>query len=554
MILQRRGPEKARAPSMPTRTTIALVAALAGFVALATFFALYLVSWDAEWGYLTLGRLVLEGKVGLFQDEMIGERLPLPYYLIGLSQMLGGPSALAGRLTSAAVGALALLLTFRLGSRVNGPACGLLATGFLATQGVVVAYYAAASYYALCAALAVGGLAALASLPRPWSRVVCMACFVAIAFSRANFAVMAPFILVYLLYTAATRVERLAVLAVFALPPVVFFASSVDHLKIFAFVPVLDRLVAPLGYRSGFSLGLNQVFAGSTPLEALVWFGKRHFFWLVSTSVLALGWLLARRYGGPAGAVSTPPLVRLAGVLAVYTLAWQAVILRDYPKSVAAWAACVAPLWALVLGYGASVLLDAARSPIVVRGVVAAVLAVAFAVGPSMPRHAAMPTPLPYPGTTISGLHLIATTIRTTVPPGERVFVLGNPLPAYLAGTPPYLQQALHHGTFVPSEDAYAIARSGLWGRRELEQWLGFDARYALIDDRLFKHLLAVPSYRPLMARMAALLERHFEAVGSVADRSGTVTLGIFRRRSSSTAGLSDASGPRTAPRGPRPW
>jgi hypothetical protein len=364
---------------------------------------------------------------------------------------------------------------------------------------------------------------------------------------------MAPFILVYLLWTAETRRERLAVLGVFALPPLVFFASSVDHLKILAFVPFLDRLVAPLGYRSGFALGLHQVFGGSTAPDAALWFVKRHFFWLVSTLVLAVGWLAMRRWPPAGGAPPVPRMIRLAGALAVYTLAWQALILRDYPKSVAAWAACVAPCWALVLGHLASVLLEPGPRPGVVRAGVAATLAVAFLIAPSRPRHAAMPNPLPYPGTTVSGLNDLASTIQATVPPGERVFVLGNPLPAYLAGSSPYLRQSLHHGTFVPSDDAYAISRSGLWGRQELEWWLSRDAGYALIDHRLFEHLRASPAYRPLMDRMASLLEHNFEAVGTAADRTGTVTLAIFRRRQA-PARISDASGPPTAARDRRRW
>jgi len=38
---------------------------------------------------------------------------------------------------------------------------------------------------------------------------------------------------------------------------VLFFAWSTDHWKILAYVPFLDRAVAPLGYRSGFALAAH---------------------------------------------------------------------------------------------------------------------------------------------------------------------------------------------------------------------------------------------------------------------------------------------------------
>jgi hypothetical protein len=48
---------------------------------------------------------------------------------------------------------------------------------------------------------------------------------------------MAPAVLVYLLATAERRGERLALLAVFGVPPLVFFLWSPEHLKILAYVP-----------------------------------------------------------------------------------------------------------------------------------------------------------------------------------------------------------------------------------------------------------------------------------------------------------------------------
>src|SRR5262245_51147117 len=230
------------------------------FVSVGLLYCAYLVTWDAEWTYVTMGRPALLGRIGLFQNEMMGERLPLPYYVIGLTQVLAGPSLLAGRLASLVLGVIALALTFVAGRAIAGNGAGLLAAAFLAVHGFVVGYYAVASYFALCAALVAAAVAAFAGLRRPAGSVIAMACFVAVAFSRANLAVMAPLVLLYLLLTATSRSERWWLLTVFALPPLVFFLWSTEHWKILAYVPGLGSLVAPLGYRSAFALGTHAVW------------------------------------------------------------------------------------------------------------------------------------------------------------------------------------------------------------------------------------------------------------------------------------------------------
>jgi hypothetical protein len=529
MILH--GPEaNQRAERSLVPVALLLGALVVAFLALGMLFAVYLAPWDAEWGYVTLGRLAIEGRIGLFQDEMIGERMPLPYYLIGLSQ-LAGPSLLAARVASLAAGALAVILTFRAGAAMAGPTCGLLAAAFLATHGVVVGYFAAASYFALCAALTAAGLAALGTGRRPWGSLLCMACFVGVAFARANLAVMAPFVFAYLWWTAPTRIERLALLAVFAGPAVLFFAWSSDHWKILAYVPVFERLVAPLGYRSGFALGVHDVFPRGSIGRAVAWFGRMHFFWLATGAMLAIAWLITRPRGAGAPRPDKAAHAVFCAALGVWTLAWQIVILRDYPKSVAAWVASFAPVWAIGLAWAACVALMPGRSPVTVRAAVAAAIGAAFAIGPSLPRHAAMPRPLPSPST-VTALEATARAIRDVVPPGARVFVFGNPLPTYLAGARPYLQQAIHPGTFVASTDTYAVSRSGMWGARELEEWLGREARYAVVDRQTADHLGGIDAYRPLVARMFALLDREFDVAARIASGPGeSMRLWVYRRR-----------------------
>jgi hypothetical protein len=211
-----------------------------------------------------------------------------------------------------------------------------------------------------------------------------------------------------------------------------------------------------------------------------------------------------------------PPLIPVVAVLAVYTLAWQVVILRMYPKSVAAWVTAFAPLWAIVLGCGLAVLLADARVVPTLRAATALGCATLFLLSPTFSRHTAMPRPLPLGGTTLQAYAAAASAIRAVVPPGERVFLLGNPVPAYMAGARLDLQQAAHPTTLVPSSDYYAASRSGLWTRADLEQWLSLEVNYALVEPTFVEHLRAVPAYAPLMARQEELLARHFVRVATI--------------------------------------
>lgn len=511
------------------RDRLWLAAILAGFTALGVFFALYLLSWDAEWGYVFLGNLAVRGEVRLFQDEMRGERLPLPYYVIGLSQAIGGRSLLAARLSSVALGAGVVLVTFALGSSVGGRTAGFLSALFLVTHGMVVGFYAAASYFALCSLLIAAGLLAI-SVGRPWGRLVGMGCFSALALSRPNLAVMAPAVWIYLMFQAGDRRERAALAAVAALPPIAFLAWSPEHWKILAYVPGVDRLVEPLGYRSVFKIGALSLIPDADRhwTEGVVWFVKRHFFWVLATAALAAGWAMSGARGAETGRRRLPPLLLLTAGLVLYTLAWQAVIVRVAPRNVGAWAVALAPLWAVVLGCVAAMLID--RTPGMLRSGVIVMLLGVFAVSPIRSRHPSMPLVLPPEGTTLGRLEGEAVRIRSIVPPGQRVFLFGSSMPAYLAGTSPYLQQIMDTWTLVPSDDQYVVERSGLWGPRQVDRWLGHDAAYALVEPDLLRAYGSIAAYRDVAARIESLLRRHFVLVAKADGSPWTSALWIYRR------------------------
>jgi len=353
---------------------------------------------------------------------------------------------------------------------------------------------------------------------------------------------MIPFVLGYLLLEARDRRERLTLILVTAVPPVAFLAWHPDHIKVLAYVPGFDRLVAPLGYRSLLGMGAEDLIPDWQATRWIVWFVKRHFFWLVTTSGLAVAWGIAsaRRPTGLQRLRARSFVVFLA-VLTVYTLASQVAVIHVYPKAVAAWATAFAPLWAVVMGYAAAVLLEREATPALVRRGVAFMLLAVFALGPTLARHAAMPRPLP-PETTLALIASDAVAIRSVIPKGARVFLLGNPIPTYVAEVSPYLQQVFGFWTLVPSIDDYAVRRSGLWGARQVREWLGADAPYAVVDANWLAHLRKIASYRELVDQIQTLLGRHFTLVATVGHSPWTPVLHVYARNESSRT--APAAGP----------
>ncbi len=505
---------------------------VAAVLAHGVFFASYLVPWEDESGYLVLGAMAVRGEIRLFQDEMLGERLPLPFYVLGASQLVAGPSLLAGRLWSLALGAAAVALVYAVGRELGGPLAGALSALFLATQAMVVAYYATAMYHALCSLLVAAGLYLLFVIR--W-RVGAMAAFTLLSLTRTNMAVMVPLVLVVLWWQSRDRTERWQLLAVAAAPPLVFFASSAEHLKLLAYVPGLSALVRPLGYESLFALGGDALLSDAGWREAIPWFIRRYLFWCAAG--LGLGALAVwTRLRGSGPAWARRPGVRFVIVLLVYTLTWQALILLKYPKSVAAWAASFAPLGALALGCCSAGVLENQALPRYLRHAVAAGLAATFLLSPTFSTHSAMPRPLPASGTTIAALDQVAGQIASAVPVGSRVFLVGMSLPAYLAGVRPYLPQIIHSWTLVPRGEPAVLHRSGLWGRADIEQWLRRDACYALIQESRLDEYRALPAYRELVGLIEARLAQDFSEAAEIRV-APLGTYGVYRRRAAGVGG-----------------
>src|SRR6059036_2183098 len=216
----------------PKARLVACTLVVAGcYLAQGLFYARTLLPSGDMVQYLVAGRLAVRGEISLFDDRLHGNRPPLPFYVLGLTQ-LWGPSLLAARGANIVWGLARLL----------------------ATQGVVVAYYSNEGYAAFSAFAFTAGVLLLLSAETPRRRLVGMAAVGLLFFVRTNLWPTIPPLLAWALRRAATPAERLGLLAVVGAPPLVFFGSDARHLKLLAYVPLLDRFVAPLGYRSAFVL------------------------------------------------------------------------------------------------------------------------------------------------------------------------------------------------------------------------------------------------------------------------------------------------------------
>ena len=184
--------------------------ALAAVLYLAQGYALAqrMVTWTDESAYVHLGYLAAGGEVSLFQDELTGSRMPLPFLVLGASQRLWGRSLLAARLTALGIGLAALVLTALIARRLAGDLAGLLAVLFFATQGVLVGYFATGTYHSLAAAILLGGLALIIAVRRPWGPALGMVVLSLLFLTRTNLWPIIPGVLLLLLWQARTVRER----------------------------------------------------------------------------------------------------------------------------------------------------------------------------------------------------------------------------------------------------------------------------------------------------------------------------------------------------------
>src|SRR4029077_505497 len=123
-----RRPEGPSAGRSLSRLRALLVGLCLAASAMQSFFFAWALAPDSEEEmYMYLGKLALTGHISLFQDDLTGNRMPLPYYVLALSQLVWPRILLAARFVSASLGLICLVLVWRIASLLAGEVAGILA-------------------------------------------------------------------------------------------------------------------------------------------------------------------------------------------------------------------------------------------------------------------------------------------------------------------------------------------------------------------------------------------------------------------------------------------
>ena len=524
---------------------VSLLVLLLAYAAVGTLLAWVLTPSDYEIEYLVLGTLAVRGEIGLYQDELTGQWVPLPFFVYGLTQ-LAGPSLLGARVLSLLIGALVLVLVWSLANRWAGPVGGAAAGALLVTQGLVTGYLVMVDYSGLAALIHLLGVFVLFATGWRGRSFAAMAIFSVLFLVKPNYWPTVALVFVYLAWGAGRWRTRLALFAIAVALPVVFFASSPTHLKLLAYVPIARSWVAPLGYHAWFSLIEDaRSLSASEYFEAtwgLTWAER-------VTQLVRSGLFLIKRYAtwlalfGLLCALTLPRLRDRAraspwqarGFRFTLALFWamvlaQFVVLGPWSKQAVGYVGAIAPLFAVLLGVLAA---EALALPATgARLAAAGALALVLLASPWLHRHHNLPRRLALGQAAIPEAGRVAARLRSIIPEGERrVFLLADPLLIHLAGRHAYLRQSHQHKwMFTTMQDPARYHRSGVWGPAEVEEWLGADARYAVLESDVLDFYARRPVFRPVLARMDQLLAERFSLVERI-DMPDATTIAVYRRR-----------------------
>src|SRR5215471_17531498 len=431
---------------MPRRFWPWLVPAGALFLLQGVRMAWQMTTWPDESAYLHLGYLAATHQITLFQDEMLGSRMPLPFYVIGMSQVLWGRDLLTARLFSLAFGLVALLLVAMIARRLGGNLAGILGALVLASNGVLVGYFATATYHALSAAILMLGLAFILSV---------------LFLVRTNLWTIPPAVVLALALQARSLPYASILIATALIVPVSFFASDIHHLKVLAYVPVIGGLVRPLGFQSTLELTAFDAQVRGNWWMAIVRTIRMYETWFAAAAVLCFARLTSARSEAaePAdrGRDATVALLAFFIYVALSQVVLFANRLPQFPAYFPSWA----PLAAVLLGVGFARLLEDPHQAPWRRRFVLAIVVFVILYPAMVVRHPLLPVPPVRPAAMVQ-LRLATRHFERLIPPGSRVFLWGNSLPLYLAKSDPYLQQIYSDELLAAVEDTEAIRRNGL--------------------------------------------------------------------------------------------
>jgi len=541
------------------RQSALLVCLLVGYLVIGLFSALTLASHDYETEYLALGNLVVRGEISLYQDELRGHWPPLPFYVYGTLQTLTGPSLLSGRLLACVIGALVLALVFVLATRWAGPLAGAIAAALFCSHGLVIGYVSTVHFAGLVALLLLLGLYVLYGAGQWWRPFVAMGIFASLFLVKNNYWPAIPFVLALLLVRAQSTRARVALIGIAVAIPIVFFAWDPLHLKMLAYVPVMQKWVEPLGYQPWYMLTEDAGQIAASDYADIVWefsvagrlkgiaggllfLGRRYAIWLVLLALVAgialwrsRDWRAAARLWSTAGVATTFWLFW-------YLVGFQFIVMGPYAKQAVGFVGAAAPLLAVAIGCLTAVVVERFLPSRGARQALLSILVVAVLASPWVHRHHNLPRRVSLADGPTTTLPRVAEQLATLLPAGEsRIFGLADPMPIYLAGRRTYLRQFnQERWGFTSLRDRVRYARVGMWGPAEIEDWLGKDARYAVLESDLVQFYRNRPLYREAIDRIDILLARNFTLLGKVDERPGD-TFSVYRRNAPSAYGDPDS-------------
>lgn len=493
--------------------------------------------------YLFVGVQAVTGERGVYDDHWTGNRLPLPFYVLGLTQLLG-PSLWIPRLMNVLFGLATLGLTIALAQRLGGPLAGLLAGLFLATQAVVIGYWTYEGYPVLAALLftLTTSLALTAeSAPR---RLLGVALTALLFFVRSNLWPAALFLFGHSLWRAAGTRERAVQVGIVTLPVLVFFAWDPENLKILGSVPVVSRLVEPLGYYTSVVFYAEKVLPLTSQLWNLVRIARRYEFWVFAVAVLAglEAWRWRTRRT-PSPWMQSRTVKLLAGLL-VFVFVANLMMYRWTWKWVGLYFVTFATPLPVLLGLGfGHHLAETAGRPWARRALVL-VLAVLLLPPLYFVRNPLLPIGDVKARDPFGSVHVAAAHLRRVVPRDAKVFFFGRSDVYYLSGLPlTYPAQLYNQDQFsmIPAED-WVLRRSGFVPVRDVRYWLSSDADYAVIDLKFLDYKLTTPSLDNPEALMQALLARHFARIDTI-DEFPLSTYAVYRRKPTQAGARGATSG-----------
>lgn len=525
------------------RLLLALAVALT--LAQGLYYARVLVPSHDAVQYLLVGQKVVRGEIGIYDDRLPGNRLPLPFYILGLTQWQG-PDLYAARHLNIAIGCFVVLLTGLLGYKLGGAMAGGLSALFLATQGVIVAYFSTEGYPAISALALVVCLLALAH--QRWMLGAFLAGLLFLV--RSNLwpaAVMLGGYAVWKVaadlaqrpkragrlgstwdlgtgrgltsrvstprhhevFLASVVVRRAATLAFFFAPLVIFLASDPTHLKVLAYVPGLKYLVAPLGYMSVLTLDDRTALPFYSQLWEAARLVRRYEFWALALAVL----LVYRGWRG----LHKPLTIFLGACLAVmaamyyWNMRWLGLYFVPY-----------APAFAVLLGLGYAPMLrfrtrqgwdgNPWRMPAV------ALLMIVLLVPPLVIARNPLLPPWGVRGEALKPVLAEAAELKKLVPADANVYYYGIATVPYLGGVPITHLEQFYTPTQLPRipVDEYTVKRSGLVPPSVMRSRLKREADYAIINQRMLDEGRADLWLHE--HEMEALVKEYFQVVGRAGD------------------------------------